>query len=126
MPTPTYVSAADYQKGVAAVETGINIQGFEQSWSNERVNIENKAGSPTGFVHNFLISSSCTITGEVNTAALTGVLGVAQGVAETIANGIDGYGVTAGGWYMNEISISQDRGSLATASVSFEKFPDIA
>jgi hypothetical protein len=127
MPTPTYVSATNMLKGVAEVETGINISGFDQSWSDEKLLIENKAGSPTGFVHNFLVASTCTITGETNAATLSGVLGVAFGTAETIANSIDtAYSVTAGGWYMDDIAISQQRGSLATATINFTKHPDIA
>jgi hypothetical protein len=112
-------------KGVAEVETAINISGFDQSWSDEKLLVENKAGSPTGFVHNFLVATTCTITGETNTSALSGVLGVAFGVAETIANSISGYGVTTGGFYMDDISISTQRGSLATATINFTKHPDI-
>lgn len=125
MSTPTYVSASNFLKGVSAAETAINISGFTQSWSDERIKIEDKGGSPTGFVHNFLIASNCTITGETNTSALNAVLGVAWGVAETIANSVSGYGCTTGGWYMSDIEISQERGALATATISFEKHPDI-
>jgi hypothetical protein len=125
MPTPTYVSATNMLKGVAEVETAINISGFDQSWSDEKLLVENKAGSPTGFVHNFLVATTCTITGETNTSALSGVLGVAFGVAETIANSISGYSVTTGGWYMDNIDISTQRGSLATATINFTKHPDI-
>jgi hypothetical protein len=127
MPTPTYVSASNFLKGVSAAETAINISGFRQSWSDEKLFIENKAGSPTGFVHNFLVASTCTITGETNTSNLNAVLGVAFGVAETIANSIDtAYSVSAGGWYMDDIEINTERGSLANASVNFTKHPDIA
>lgn len=126
MPTPTYVSATNFLKGVSAAETAINISSYEQSWSDEKLLVEDKAGSPTGFVHNFLVSSSCTISGEINQATLGDTLGAAFGVAETVANAINGYGVTAGGWYMDEVSISQERGSLATATASFTRHPDIA
>lgn len=125
MPTPTYVSATNMLKGVASVEASINISGYDQSWSDEKIMIENKSGSPTGFVHNFLVASTCTITGETNTALMSGVAGAAFGVAQTIANTISGYGVTAGGWYMDDIAISTQRGSLATATVNFTKHPDI-
>ena len=125
MPTPVYVSASNMLKGCPEVETAINISGFDQSWSDEKLLVENKAGSPTGFVHNFLVATTCTITGETNTSALSGVLGVAFGVAETIANSISGYGVTTGGFYMDDISISTQRGSLATATINFTKHPDI-
>lgn len=125
MPTPTYVSASNFLKGVASAETAINISDFRQGWTDEKLLVENKAGSPTGFVHNFLVSSTCTITGETNTSGLDAVLGVAFGVAETIANSVSGYGVTTGGFYMDDIEISQSRGALATATINFTKYPDI-
>lgn len=125
MPTPTFVSATNFIKGVSAAETAINISDFRQGWTNEKIYIENKGGSPTGFVYNFLTASTCTITGEVNSSALSGVLGVAFGTAETIANSTDGYGITTGGWYMDDIEVSQSRGALATATVNFTRHPDI-
>jgi hypothetical protein len=124
MPTPVYKNAADFIKGIVSAEDAINISDFRQGWTNEKIFIEDKAGSPTGFVYDFLKVSTCTISGEIKTA-LTGVLGVVFGTAETIANSVSGYGVAAGGWYMDDIEISQSRGALATATVNFTKHPDI-
>lgn len=126
MSTPTYVSGTNFTKGVSAVETGINISGYTQGWTDEKLKIEDKAGSPTGFVHNFLVTSTCTITGETNASTLDIVGGFAFGTAETIANSISGYAVTAGGWYMDDVEIVQDRGSLVMATANFTKHPDIA
>jgi hypothetical protein len=125
MPTPTFVSASNFVKGVFAAETAINISDFRQGWTNEKIFIEDKGGSPTGFVYNFLNATTCTITGEVNTSALNAILGVAFGTAEVIANSVSGYGITTGGFYMDDIEISQSRGALATATVNFTKHPDI-
>jgi len=125
MPTPTFVSATNFVKGVVSAETAINISDFRQGWTNEKIFIEDKGGSPTGFVHNFLTATTCTITGEVNTSALSAILGVAFGTAEVIANSVSGYGITTGGFYMDDIEISQSRGALATATVNFTKHPDI-
>jgi hypothetical protein len=125
MPTPTYKNAANFVKGIVSSEDAINISDFRQGWTNEKIFIEDKSGSPTGFVYNFLTATTCTITGEVNTSALTGILGVAFGTAEVIANSVSGYGITTGGFYMDDIEISQSRGALATATVNFTKHPDI-
>jgi len=124
MPTPTYVSASSAIKGVSAAETGINISGYTQSFNDEKLFLENKSGSPTGFVHNFMVSSTASITGEVTTA-LNAVLGVAFGVAETLSNAISGYGNTTGGYYMDDIEVAQERGGWATATINFTKHPDI-
>lgn len=125
MSTPTYVSASNYLKGVASAETAINISGFTQRWSDEKMLVEDKGGSPTGFVHNFLVTSNCTLTGETNVSNLSTVGGFAFGVAETIANSISGYGCSTGGWYMDDFELVQERGSLCTATANFTKYPDI-
>jgi len=124
MPTPTYINATNFQKGVKEAEAGINIESYEQSFSDEKLYIENKAGSRTGLVHNFNVESTIAIQGEVNTA-LTAVLGVAFGIAETVANVITGYGVTAGTVLLEDLSISQSRGSMASASANLVRIPDI-
>jgi len=126
MPTPAYKSAANMLKGVSAVESAINISDYRQGWTDEKLLVEDKAGSPTGFVHNFLVASTCTLTGETNTSALSGAFGAVFGTAQTVANVISGYGVTAGGWYMDDIEITQSRGALATATANFTRHPDIA
>jgi hypothetical protein len=125
MPTPTYISATNFLKGVAEAEAAINIESYEQAFSDEKLYVENKAGSRTGLVHNFNTESTITISGETNTSALTAVMGVAFGVAETVANLITGYGVTAGSVLLEDLSISQNRGSLATASANLVRIPDI-
>lgn len=126
MPTPAYTSAANFVKGVPEAEAAINIESFEQSFEDPKEYIESKAGSNTGFVSNFNPSSSCTISGEVNTATLDIVGGFAFASDEVIANAVDGYGTAAGGWYMENFSLSASRGSLMSASASFIRHPDIA
>ena len=125
MPTPTYITATNFQKGVAEAEAAINIESYEQAFSDEKLYIEDKVGSRTGLVHNFNTESTITITGETNTSGFTGVLGLAFGVAETVANLISGYGVTAGSVLLEDLSISQNRGSLATATANLVRIPDI-
>lgn len=126
MATPAYVSATNFVKGVSAAEDGINIESYRQRWEDPKEYVRNISDSRTGFARNFDPSSTCTIAGEVNTATLPVVLGVAFGVAETIANSIDGYGVTAGGWYLDDIEISSDRGSFISTAANLTRLPDVA
>lgn len=125
MPTPTYKAATDFLKGVKEAEAGINIESIEQNFSDEKMYVESKAGSRVGFVHNFNVEQTISISGEVNTSALNAVLGVAFGVNETVAGLISGYGVSAGSVYLDDIAVSQNRGSLATASANLTRLPDI-
>jgi hypothetical protein len=131
MPTPTYVAVSNFVKGVVAAETGINISDYRQGFTDEKMFIEDKSGSPTGFVHNFLVASTCTITGEVNTATNV-VLGAKFGITEVIANAITGYDkpgtsspIVVGSFFLDDIEITQSRGSLATATANFTRHPDI-
>ena len=77
-------------------------------------------GGVTGIATDFNVSSTCTIEGEVNTA-LTAVLGVAWATAEVIANSSVGYGISTGDYLMDDIEISQDRGSMVTASINLTR-----
>jgi hypothetical protein len=125
MATPEYIDATNFAKGVTAAEAGINIESFTQRWENPREYVQDKVGSNTGFVHNFNPSSTCTISGEINVAAVEDSLGVAWGVAETVANAVDGFGVTAGDWFLDSPEYSANRGSLQTFSADLIRHPEI-
>lgn len=121
MPAPTYVAAANFLKGVKEVEAAINIGSYRQRFEDPKTYIEDKAGSRTGFAHNYDPNSSCTITGETNVSTLQSTLGVAFGIAETVGNEISGYGVTTGGWFLEDIEFTQDRGSLSECTANLIK-----
>lgn len=125
MSTPAYIDASNFVKGVTAAEAGINIESFTQRWSNEKIFIEDKAGAYTGFVHDFNPSSTCTIAGEVNVANVEDSMGVAFGVAETVANAVDGFDTAAGDWFLNTPEYTANRGSLQQFSAELERYPEI-
>jgi hypothetical protein len=121
MPTPTYVNATNFLKGVKEDEAAIHIGSYKQSFEDPKIYIEDKAGSRTGFVHNFDPSSSCTITGETNVSSLASTMGVAFGIAETVANNISGFGVTTGSFFLEDIEFTQDRGALSECTANLLK-----
>lgn len=125
MSTPAYIDATNFVKGVTAAEAGINIESFTQRWENPSIYIEDKAGANTGRVEDFNPSSSCTITGEVNVASVEDSLGVAYGVAETVANAVDGFKVTVGDWLLDDCEYSANRGSLQTFTANLSRHPEI-
>lgn len=125
MPTPTQVDASNFIKGVKEAEAAINIESYSQRWEDPKEYIENKAGTFTGFFHDFNPSTTCTISGEVNVATIGDTLGVAFGTAETVANSISAYGVTTGDFFLDDIEISMDRGSLASCTANLTKHPEI-
>ena len=125
MPTPTYVSASNFLKGVSAAETAINVASYRQRIEDPKEYVQDKGGSRTGFVHNFDVSASATITGETNVAALGDTMGVAFGVAETIANAITFTGAT-GGFYLDDIEFTQDRGSFSECTANLTRITGLS
>lgn len=120
MATPSYVSAGSVTKGVTSAESGINISGFRERFENPKEYILDRFGGRTGFATDYDASSTVTIDGEVNTA-LTAVLGVAFSVAQTVANSTDGYGLSTGDYLLDDLEISQERGSMVTASINLTR-----
>lgn len=125
MPAPVLVSAANMIKGISNAEAAINISSYTQRFEDPKLYHQDKVGSRVGFAHNYDVNSTCTITGETNTATLPVILGAAFGVAEVVANSIVGFGVATGGNYMDDIEISQERDGWSTATANFTKLPDI-
>lgn len=121
MPTPTYVNATNFQKGIKDDEAAIQISSYRQRFEDPKIYIEDKVGSRTGFVHNFDPSSSCTITGETNVSSLASTMGVAFGISETVANNISGFGVTTGSFFLEDIEFTQDRGALSECTANLLK-----
>lgn len=120
MATPSYVSAGSVTRGVTEAESGISIGSFRERFENPKEYILDRFGGRTGFATDFDASSTVTIDGEVNTA-LDAVLGVAFATAETVANATDGYGITTGDYLLDDIEITQDRGSFVSASINLTR-----
>lgn len=120
MATPSYVSAGSATRGVASAETGINIASYTERFENPKEYLLDAYGGRTGYADDWDPSSTVTISGECTTAD-SAVLGVAFSVAETLANGISGYGITTGDYLLDDIEISLERSSWRRATANFTR-----
>lgn len=121
MATPTYIETDGAARGVANAETGINIGSYNESFDNPKDYLLDRfGGRQTGFATDYDKSSTASIEGETVTS-LDAVMGVAYAVAATLANSLTGYGVTSGDYFLDSISIAQDRESWTSASLEFTR-----
>ena len=124
MPTPSYVSAGSVTRGIPAAQTGINLESQRESFANPKDYIMDIFGGRTGFATDFDESSTCTLTGETNTAT-DSVMGVAFSTAHTLANSTSGYGVTSGGYYLDDIELNVGRESKGQATLNLTRIVGI-
>lgn len=125
MATPTLVSATNMTLGVGAAESGINIARSSQSWNNPKEYVMDRYGGRTGFATDYDPDSTISSEGEANTVTYDLVMGVAFASASTVANSLDGYGVSSGGWYLDDITLSHDRGTWVSASLNHTRIPGL-
>ena len=144
MPSPTYVGAgaSGMQKGVANAETGIKIDSFDTSVSDEKALAYDEYGGVCGFAHKFNPSITISVSGEMSSTT-TGLPVSVYGTAITFANaanakitdGSDGGDApgdayagmdAAGGFYLEDISFSESRDGFRTLSLTAIAYPGLA
>lgn len=120
MATPTYVSAGSVVRGVASAQTGINISSNRERFENPKEYILDRFGGRTGLTTDYDKSSATTIEGETSTA-LNVVAAVSFATAITVANEQDGYGITTGDYFLDDIEVSQSREAFTTATINLTR-----
>ena len=142
MPSPSYVQAAGMQKGVKTAESGIKIDSFDTSISDEKALAYDEYGGVCGFAYNFNPSITISITGEVSDEN-AGLCIAQYGAALTIANannakltdpiGTDSTADSAyagiastGVFYLEDISFSESRDGFRTLSLTAIKYPAVS
>lgn len=118
------VNAANHKRGLRSSESGLDLESFRKITRDPKEYIRNADGSRTGFFHCFDIEQQATITGNVITD-FDSVMSVAFGTSLTIANAYDGYGVTAGAWYLEDIETNEQKGAIATATLNAMRTPTL-
>lgn len=118
------VNAANHKRGLRSAESGLDLESFRQITTDPKEYIRDSNGSRTGFFHCFDATQRVAITGNIITD-MDAVMGVAFGTSLTIANAYDGYGVTAGAWYLEDIETNEAKGQIATASLNAERTPTL-
>ena len=119
MATPSYQGAGSSVRGVASAQTGINLSSNRERFDNPKEYLMDRFGGRIGFAYDFDDSSTVTMEGETTTA-LNVVGAVSFGAAITVANQLDGYGITTGSYFMDDVEINQSR-DWSTATINLTR-----
>lgn len=111
-------------RGVGSAETGSEVDTFTESWEDPKDYLLGENGQRKGFAHGYDPSVTTTVSGEIT--AITGIPAVEFGTAATLANETDDFGVTAGGQYLDSVSIPQGREAWKTIDANFTRLPLIS
>lgn len=120
---PVLVNLSGFSFGVVSDETGINIDTLVLKYGAKKIRVPDKQGSARGKIYyDFTIDVS--INGEVSGA--TGLLAATIGAAVTLANTVFGFGITSGGVYVDEATITNNREKLQTLDLKASVDPQIS
>lgn len=118
----TLVSLSGFQGGIEAEETGINIQSFSIRYFPEfKRKVANRLGQTRGFVIPSIPSAELSLSGHVTGA--TGVMAATFATAFVPGNDVDGFGRSAGAFYLDEATEAQTAEGLRMIDVKFTADP---
>lgn len=120
---PILVNLSGFQFGFLSDEGGINIESLARKYMAKKIRVPDKQGSARGKVY-YDFSIELDITGEVS--GNTGILAATIGAAITIVNTIYGFGITTGGVYVDEATVTYNREKLQMISLKASVDPQIA
>lgn len=107
-----------------SAESGGFIQSYQRKTGSSMVKVyDASVGQTVGKVYHDFVA---TYDVRLITTATTGVSGAAPGVAVTLANTSTGNGVTAGGIYTSDTTLSHNAGQLQEFSLTAEQMPGIS
>ena len=121
--SPVLVNLSGFTYGFLSDESGINIESMQRQYTAKKIRVPDKQGSARGKVY-YDFTIMLTIDGEVS--GNTGLLAATIGASITIANTVFGFGITTGGVYMDEATLSQNREKLLAISIKASVDPQIA
>jgi len=115
----TLVNASGYQWGVETNETGINVESHEVTYKPEQKEyLLDRVGTKIGFAVDDP-EASISVQGEVSGSS--GLMAAGFTSAVTVANDHADFGVSSGGVYMDEVTLSQGRAAWKKFSATYTK-----
>lgn len=121
--SPVLVNLSGFQFGFLQDETGINIESMSRKYGAKKIRVPDKQGSARGKIY-YDFTIDLQIDGEVSGS--TGIMAAVIGASITIANIIFGFGITTGGVYVDEATVSYNREKLQVISLKASVDPQIA
>ena len=115
----TLVNASGYQWGVETTETGVNVESFEATYRPEQKEyLRNITGTKVGFAVDD-VEGEFSIEGEVSGSS--GLMAAGFAAAVTVGNDTADFGLSTGGVYLEEVTLSQGRQAWKRFSGRFVK-----
>lgn len=121
--SPVLVNLSGFQFGFLSDETGINIESLSRQYTAKKIRVPDKQGSARGKIY-YDFTINLTIDGEVS--GNTGIMAATIGASITIANVIYGFGITTGGVYVDEATVTYNREKLQAVSLKASVDPQIS
>jgi len=123
----TYVgTATSANRGIATSEASFNITSFNQTYNDEKDYFLDEDETPIGFWCGHKKNVTVSVEGEITTSLTAIPVQLAEVGTVTLANLISGYGITTGGLYMDDFSISLQRGAINSFTFNATQYPNIA
>lgn len=121
--SPVLINLTGFAFGVLLDEAGINIESIARKFGAKKIRVPDKQGSARGKVYyDFTIDVS--IEGEV--AGNTGLMAATIGASVSLSNTIYGFGITTGGFYVDEATLTNNREKLEMLSIKISIDPQIS
>jgi hypothetical protein len=121
--SPVLVNLSGFQFGFLSDETGINIESMSRKYGAKKIRVPDKQGSARGKIY-YDFTIDLQIDGEVS--GNTGIMAATIGAVISIANTIFGFGITTGGVYVDEATVTYNREKLQMVSLRASVDPQIS
>ena len=108
-------------RGIRCEETGICVTRYRQRTEVDREFCQDEDGCDTGFTE-YNPRQSATLTGRISTA-ISAIMGASFCSSLTVCNFYDGYGVSQGGIYLDNIETTESLNDWCEATLAFFRRP---
>lgn len=121
--SPVLVNLTGFTFGNPSDETGINLDTLTKKYQAKKIRVPDKQGSARGKIY-YDFNIDVTLNGE--SIGTTGLMAATIGAAITLVNTIFGFGITTGGVYLDEATITDNREKLQMLEMRASVDPQIA
>lgn len=120
--SPVLVNLSGFQFGVLNDESGINIESISKKYGAKKIRVPDKQGSARGKVY-YDFTIDVQIDGEM--VGNTGLSAATIGASVSLSNTVYGFGITTGGFYVDDASVMTNREKMQALSIKISVDPQI-
>lgn len=121
--SPVLVNLSGFVFGNPSDESGINLDTLTRKYQAKKIRVPDKQGSARGKVY-YDFNIAVTLNGE--SIGNSGLMAATIGASISLANTIYGFGITSGGVYVDEATLTDNREKLQVLEITASVDPQIA